>query len=166
MATKKKDLHRQETLARKSAILSLEFLTSFGLKQISAENTFYEYAYVELKDIIELDLCRDLLEIKKLIDSIKQYLNANVLVGKGDLCNSSVCIALGISRVEDIHSINIHQNTWRELLNQKFISIYYSNEIRNKVVAWARENGYITSTHLGQPIIKFSKLFLSIKRVL
>ena len=61
MATKKKDLHRKEALARKRAIQSLEFLTSFGLKQIDAEHTFHKYAVAELKEIIELDLCKDLL---------------------------------------------------------------------------------------------------------
>lgn len=53
MATKKKDLHRKEALARKRAIQSLEFLTSFGLKQIDAEHTFHKYAVAELKEIIE-----------------------------------------------------------------------------------------------------------------
>ncbi len=164
MATKKKDLHRKEVLARKRAIQSLEFLTSFGLKRIDAEHTFHKYADAELKEIIELDLCKDLLEIKKLVDGIKQHFDMNITENRGDLCNSPVCIALGISRVEDIHNVNIHQNMWRDLLNKKIISIYYQDEIRNKAVGWARENGYITSTHLGQPIIKLSRLFLSIKR--
>ena len=53
---------------------------------------------------------------------------------------------------------------WKELLKQKLIPIYYPEEIRNKVIAWANENGYTTSTYLGQPIIKFSNLFLLIKR--
>ena len=66
MAKKRKDFHKQETLARKSTLLSLEFLISFGLKQIGVESTFHEYVDAELKDIIELDLCKDLLEIKKL----------------------------------------------------------------------------------------------------
>ena len=165
MATKKKNFHRQETLVRKSAKQSLEFLTSFGLKQMDAEDTFRESADVELKEIIELDLYRDLLEIHKLIDSIRIHFNENAIEGKGDLCNSCVCIALGISRVNDVHSIIIDHNRWGKLLEQKFVSIYYPNEIRNSIVAWAGENGYITSTHLGQPIIKFSKLFLSIKRI-
>lgn len=164
MAIKKKNFHRQETLARKNAIQSLEFLISFGLKQMDAENTFRESADVELKEIIELDLCRDLLGIQKLIDSIRLRFNENVIEGKGDLCDSCVCVALGISRVNDIHSIIFEYNRWKKLLEQKFVSIYYPNEIRNSIVAWAGENGYITSTYLGQPIIKFNKLFLSIKR--
>lgn len=164
MATKKKNFHRQETLARKSAIQSIEFLTSFGLKQMDAEDTFRESADAELKEIIELDLYRDLLEIHKLIDSIRIHFNENVIEGKGDLCNSCVCMALGISRVSDVNSIIIDRDRWGKLLDQKFVSIYYPNEIRNSIVDWAGENGYKTSTHLGQPIIKFSKLFLSIKR--
>lgn len=165
MVTKKKGLYRQETIARKMAIQSLEFLISFGLKQMDAENTFHKYAAdAELKEIIELDLCKDLLEIKKLVDGIKQHFDMNIIDDKGELCDSSVCIALGISRVGNIHNVNIHQNVWRNLLNKKIISIYYPDEIRNKAVGWARENGYITSTYLGQPIIKLSRLFLSIKR--
>ena len=75
-----------------------------------------------------------------------------------------MCIELGISHVEDIHNIKTDPNMWKELLKQKLIPIYYPEEIRNKVIVWADENGYTTSTYLGQPIIKFSNLFLLIKR--
>lgn len=98
------------------------------------------------------NLYKDLLEIKKLVDGIKLHFAVNVIKDKGNLCNSYVCIALGISHVEDIHNIKTGPNMWRELL------------IRNKVIVWANENGYATSTYLGQPIIKFSKLSLLIKR--
>lgn len=98
------------------------------------------------------NLCKDLLEIKKLVDAIKLHFAANAIKDKGDLCNSYMCIALGISHVEEIHNIKTVPNMWRELL------------IRNQVIVWANENGYATSTYLGQPIIKFSKLFLLIKR--
>ena len=164
MAKKRKDFHKQEILARKSTLQSLEFLISFGLKQIGVESTFHEHVDAELKDIIELDLCKDLLEIKKLVDAIRLHFAANAIKDKGDFCNSYVCIALGISHVEDIHNIKTDSNIWKELLKQKLIPIYYPEEIRNKVIAWANENGYTTSTYLGQPIIKFSKLFLLIKR--
>lgn len=110
------------------------------------------------------NLCKDLLEIKKLVDAIKLHFTVNTIKDKGDFCNSYVCIALGISHVEDIHNIKTDPNMWKELLKQKLIPIYYPEEIRNKVIAWANENGYTTSTYLGQPIIKFSKLFLLIKR--
>lgn len=55
---------------------------------------------------------------------------------------------------------------WKGLLNKKLIPLYYPEKIRNKVIAWAHENGYTTSTYLGQPIIKFNKLFLLIKRTI
>lgn len=166
MATKKKNTHKQEALARKNALQSLEFLISFGLKQIDVESIFQEQIDAELKEIIELDLYKDLLEIKKLVDAIKLHFSANVMNDKGDLCSSCVCIALEISRVEEIHSIKINPNMWKGLLNKKLIPIYYPEEIRNKVIAWAHENGYATSTYLGQPIIKFNKLFLLIKRTI
>lgn len=155
MATKKKNAHKQETLARKNVLQSLEFLISFGLKQIGVESTFHEQIDAELKEIIELDLYKDLLKIKKLVDAIKLHFSANIIKDKGDLCRSSVCIALGISRVEDIRGIKINPNIWKGLLNKKLIPMYYPEEIRNKVIAWAHENGYATSTYLGQPIIKF-----------
>lgn len=166
MATKKKNTHKQEALARKNALQSLEFLISFGIKQIGVESTFHKQTDAELKEIIELDLYKDLLEIKKLVDAIKLHFSANVMKDKGDLCCSCVCIALGISRVEDIHSIKINPNMWKGLLNKKLIPLYYPEKIRNKVIAWAHENGYTTSTYLGQPIIKFNKLFLLIKRTI
>lgn len=164
MAKKRKDFHKQETLARKSTLQSLEFLISFGLKQINLENTFHEHVDAELKEIIELDLYKDLLDIKKLVDAIKLHFTADTIKDKGNLCNSYVCIALGLSHIENPHNIKTAPNMWRELLKQKLITIYYPKEIRNKVVVWAKDNGYTTSTYLGQPIIKFSKFFLSIKQ--
>ena len=166
MARKKKNYHKHELQTKKCAIESLEFLTLYGLKQIGAEKIIQEYANDELKQITELDLVSDILSIKKLVDGIKQDLNVCTVTGKGELVCSYVCIASGINQVNDIHKLTKQENIWKELLNQKIISIYYPDKIRNEVVAWCTKNGFNVSAYLGQPIVKFNKLFLAIKRAI
>lgn len=167
MATKKnKEIKRQEAHAKKSAIQSIEFLTSFGLKQMGAEDSIYVSAQAELKEIIQLEIYMDILDIKKLVDGVKQHLNAKVYLGNGDLNDSYVCLALGITCINDINNRLSPSRTWEERLKQKILSLYYPGNVRNKVVAWAKENGFNTSIYLGQPVIKFSKIFLLIKRTI
>lgn len=164
MVKKKRNTHKQEVLARKSKMQSLEFQTSFGLRQMGAEEIFYVYAKTELEYIAKLGLTDDILNIKKLIDGVCNSLDTTVTACRGDLINSCVCIALGISRIGEIRNLTIPQKTWAELINQKLISVYFPDDKRNKVVAWAKEHGFNTSTYLGQPIIKFDKISLLIKR--
>lgn len=167
MATKKnKEIKRQESLGKKNAIQSIEFLTSFGLKQMGAEDSIYASAKAELKEIIQLEIYNDILDIKKLTDGVKQHLNAKVCSKKGELNDSYVCLALGISCIDEIHNQSLPSRTWEERLKQKILSIYYSDDVRNKVVALAKENGFNTSLYFGQPVIKFSKIFLLIKRTM
>lgn len=167
MTTKKnKEIKRQETLGKKNAIQSIEFLTSFGLKQMGAEDALYASAQAELKEIIQLEIYKDILDIKKLVDGVKQHLNAKVSQGNEELNDSYVCFALGISCIDDSNNQSFPSRTWEERLKQKTLSIYYPNALRNKVVTWAKENGFNTSIYLGQPIIKLSKIFLLIKRTI
>lgn len=167
MATKKnKEIKRQEVIEKKNAIQSIEFLTSFGLKQMGAEDSIYASAQAELKEIIQLEIYKDILDIKKLVDGVKQHLNAKVSLGNGELNDSYVCLALGISCIDDSHNQSFPSKTWEERLKQKILSIYYPDAIRNDVVAWAKENGFNTSIYLGQPVIKLSKIFLLIKRTI
>lgn len=52
----------------------------------------------------------------------------------------------------------------RNKLIKKILIIFYPDEKRNAVVEWAKMNGYNTSTYLGQPIVKFTKLYIRIER--
>jgi len=167
MATKKnKEIKRKEAIGKKNAIQSIEFLTSFGLKQMGAEDSIYTSAKAELKEVIQLEIYNDILDIKKLTDSVRQHLNAKVCSKKGELNDSYVCLALGISCFDDSHIRSFPSKTWEERLKQKVLTIYYPDDVRNKVVALAKENGFNTSIYLGQPIIKFSKIFLLLKRTI
>lgn len=162
---KKKNLKKSDVQARKSAVETLRFQTHWGLKQLGQEdgNMFHQLADAEVDTIAELELAQDLMAIKSLVDGAKQSFMVTPTTEKGDLTKSPTAIALGIAYVNDLNSIGIPL-TWRELVDRKLLSIYYPEEYRNQVVDWARANGYNTSTYLGKPIVKFSKLFLVIER--
>lgn len=166
MTKKKKDAKRQEALTRKSAAQSLGFLTMWGLKQLGYDEgcIWQTYAKTELKYINELGLTEDLLMLKQFVDKVKHELGCGVIVGVGDFTRSVVCLALGISKIEDFEKVEIPTKTWEGLIAQKVLAIYYPESIRNEVVSWARTNGFNMSTHLGQPILKLNHLFILIKR--
>ena len=182
---KKNDPKRKAALMQKTAVEALEFQTIWGLKQLGVDAELNECALAELASIKELgvtyDLLNmkrfaegvrqalqvtyDLLNMKRFAEGVRQALQADVVVDMGELVQSVVCMALGISRVSDVQQLAVSQCLWDELLKQKLLTVYYPADVRNEVVAWAMENGFTTSTYLGQPIIKFSKIFLAIKRM-
>lgn len=150
---------------QKTAVEALEFQTIWGLKQLGVDAELNECALAELASIKELGVTYDLLNMKRFAEGVRQALQADVVVDMGELVQSVVCMALGISRVSDVQQLAVSQCLWDELLKQKLLTVYYPADVRNEVVAWAMENGFTTSTYLGQPIIKFSKIFLAIKRM-
>lgn len=162
---KKKNQKKSDVQARKSAVEALRFQTHWGLKQLGQEdgNMFHQLADAEVDTIAELELAQDLMAIKSLVDGAKQSFVVTPTIEKGDFTESPTAIALGIAFVNDLNSIGIPL-TWREMVDRKLLSIYYPEEYRNQVVDWAKANGYNTSTYLGKPIVKFSKLFLVIGR--
>ena len=167
MATKKKkDAKRQEALARKSAIQSLEFLTMWGLKQLGYDDgcMCQTYAKTELNYINELGLTEDLLSLKQFIDKVKHEFGQSVVVGMCDFTRSVVCLALGMGRIEEFEKMEISIDTWKELIAQKLLTIYYPESIRNEIVIWAGENGFNMSTYLGRPVLKLNKIFVLIER--
>lgn len=163
---KKNDPKRKAALMQKTAVETLEFQTIWGLKQLGVDAELNECALAELASIKELGVTYDLLNMKRFAEGVRQALQADVVVDMGELVQSVVCMALGISRVSDVQQLAVSQCLWDELLKQKLLTVYYPADVRNEVVAWAMENGFTTSTYLGQPIIKFSKIFLAIKRML
>lgn len=162
---KKNDPKRKAALMQKTAAETLEFQTTWGLKQMGADAELNECALAELASIKELGVTCDLLNMKRFAEGVRQALQTNVVADMGELVRSVVCVALGISRVSDVQQLAVSQCSWDKLLKQKLLTVYYPANIRNEVVAWAMENGFTTSTYLGQPIIKFSKIFLAIKRM-
>lgn len=162
---KKNDPKRKAALMQKTAVEALEFQTIWGLKQLGVDAELNECALAELASIKELGVTYDLLNMKRFAEGVRQALQADVVVDMGELAKSVICVALGISRVSDVQQLAVSQCSWDELLKQKLLIVYYPADVRNEVVAWAMENGFTTSTYLGQPIVKFSKIFLVIKRM-
>ena len=101
--------------------------------------------------------------IKKFVDDVKSTFDIEPVAERGDFCRSPVAIALGIGKVDDITKIRT-PIAWHELLAKKILSIYYTNDIRNTIVDYAKHNGYNVSTFLGKPIIKLSKIFVLLER--
>lgn len=162
---KKKKQKRNEALKLKNAIETLNFQTCWGLKKLGGEDgeKYGALAKVEVDYLTELGLVQDILSIKELVDGIRKEFQVEPCVELGDFCNSLVTIALGIGRVENLHSMGLPSD-WKELMQKKLLKIYYPGEVRNKIFEWAKANGYNTSTYLGQPIVKFNKLFILLER--
>ncbi|TGX83303.1 hypothetical protein E5358_03335 [Palleniella muris] len=163
MGTINQHMYQQELLVRKNAIEAIEALTKFGLKRLNANEMFYTYAKMELKYIDELGLVNDLLEIKRFVDGVRLRFNVNVIESQGDFRSSCVWVALGISRIRDINALTIPEKTWGELLEQKVLSMYYPKDVMDEILEWAKHEEFDFSVHLGQPIIKFSNIFVLIK---
>lgn len=162
---KKKNQKRNDALKLRSAIETLCFQISWGLKKLGGEDgeKYGELAKVEVDYITELGLVQDILSIKELVDGIRNEFQVEPCVELGDFCNSLITIALGIGRVENLHNIGL-PNDWEELMQKKLLKIYYPDEVRNNIFEWAKSSGYNTSTYLGQPIVKFNKLFIRLER--
>lgn len=152
---------------RKSAAETLEFQTLWGLRQLGygEGSELYNIAKMELGYIMELDLAGDLLCIKRFVDGVRQNLGASVSAGAGDFTESAVCLALGISVVENIEEVSMSKATWERMIARKLLAVCYPESVRNDAVAWAGQNGFATSTYLGRPIIKTGKIFLVIDRI-
>lgn len=162
--SKKKNLKKAESKAKKSAVETLRFQAHWGLKQLGHDDDmFHQLVDAEVDFIAELELAQDMLAIKSLVDGVKQSLKATPTPEKGDFMKSPTAVALGISCLEEINNIGIPL-TWSKMIEQKLLTIYYPEEYRNQIIDWAKANSYNTSTYLGRPIVKFSKLYIIIER--
>ena len=157
---------RNDTIKQKALIESLIFQTNWGIKRIygSPEDSITEMVKTELDCIVELNLVEDLLMIKKFVDDVKSAFSIEPVAERGDFCNSLVALALGIGRVNIITELNVPAD-WQGLAEKKILGIYYTNDIRNAIVDYAKQNAYNISTYLGKPIIKLNKVFLLLERV-
>ena len=156
---------RNDTIKQKTMIESLIFQTNWGIKKIngSPEESITEIIKTELDCIVELNLVEDLLMIKKFVDDVKSAFSIEPVAERGDFCNSLVALALGIGRTNIITELNAPAN-WQRLAEKKILGIYYTNDIRNTIIDYAKQNGYNISTYLGKPIIKLSKIFVLLDR--
>ena len=157
---------RNDTVKRKAMIESFIFQTYWGLKKLytTPSNSAFEMIKTELECIVELNLFEDLLMIKKFVDNVISTFSTVPVAERGDFCNSCVALALGIGRMNVITELNMPAD-WKRLVEKKILGIYYTNDIRNTIVEYAKHNGYNVSTYLGKPMIKFSHLFLLLERV-
>ena len=162
---KKKNQKKRDVLSKKRAVETLRFQTHWGLKQLGhAEGSMlHQRVNTEIDLIAELELAQDLLTLKLFIDDVKKNLATTPTPEKGDLVKSPTAIALGIASVGNIEAMETPL-IWKDMVDQKLLSIYYPGENRNDIVDWAKVNGYNTSTYLGRPILKLSKLFVMIER--
>ena len=156
---------RNDTIKQKTMIESLIFQTNWGIKKIygSPEDSITEMVKTELDCIVELNLFEDLLMIKKFVDDVKSAFSIEPVAERGDFCNSLVALALGIGRINIITELNAPAD-WQGLAEKKILGIYYTNDIRNAIVDYAKQNGYNVSTYLGKPVIKLSKIFVLLDR--
>ena len=81
----------------------------------------------------------------------------------GDFCTSVTAIALHIASIPSLDRMAMPV-TWRELIDKKILTMYYPEDACNAVVDWTKANGYNTSTYLGRPIVKLSKIYVIIER--
>lgn len=164
---KNKNQKRKDAISLKNAQETLRFQVQWGLKKLGVAEggVLYKLAIVELEYIAELGLTQDLLTMKKLIDGVEQKFGASVTADKAPFAQSIVCIALGIARVSNVSNIGLPMN-WADAIAQKLLPVYFSDTVRNNAVAWAKQNGFNTSTYLGKPIAKFSNIYLIIDRTI
>jgi len=161
----KKDKKRKDALKKKSTIEALKFQSRWGFeKQFGVPSSLYSvFLETEVDYIIKLDLQEELLSIKSFVDDVKTGLGVEPIPELGDFYHSLVAISLGIAKIADINKICV-PTAWHDLIKKKILSIYYPDEIRNRVVEYAKNKNYNTSTYLGQPIVKFNHLFIKIDR--
>ena len=156
---------QSNTVKQKAMIDSLIFQTNWGLKKLykNPSDLISTLVKVELDYIIELNLFEDLLMLKIFIENVKQVFESEPIAERGDFCRSLVALGLGIGKINDIANFGI-PIAWHELLEKKILRIYYTNDIRNTIVDYAKQNGYNVSTYLGKPVIKLSKVFVLLEQ--
>ena len=159
------DKKRKNALKKKSAAETLKFQAQWGVKkQFGKVAELYNLCLeTEIDYIVELDLHEELLCIKKFADDIRRTLNTEPIAEEGDFHHSLVAISLGIAKIAEIKDFGIPVD-WQEMIVKKMLSIYYPGDTRNSVVECAKELGYNTSTYLGQPIVKFNRIYIKIAR--
>ena len=162
---KKQNQKRKQELAERSLVESLSFQVHYGLKMMGHEedDLFHQLADAEVNFISELGLTQDILSLKSLVDGVKNDLQVEPTPKKGDFQTSVSAIALGIASIPSLDSMQMPAS-WEELVKKRMLEIFYPEDNRKLVLQWAKQHGFSTSTYLGQPIVKFSKIYVVVKR--
>lgn len=161
----KKQKKNNERLQKKAATERLAFQVAWGWKKLNQEPSDIQSKRIEdeLRQIADLELTDDVLAIQRLIEGIRNSLGVSPVEDKGDFIGCMVASSLGIARSALAESV-CARNVWNELIKKKLVKVCFPADDRPKVVEWAKSNGYNTSTYLGNPIVKFSKLYIIIDR--
>ncbi len=160
-----KKSRKEAALTKKKAIESLRFQTHWGLKQLGENegSLLHRMADVEVEHIVELGLEQDILSIKRFLDDIKYALHISPVPDSGDFTRSIVTLALGIGSISDISKMKL-PTPWIDQIKKKILAVVFPKKNRHEIISWAKNNGYNTSTYLGQPIVKFQQIYILIKR--
>lgn len=164
---KKENQKRKQQLAERSLVESLRFQVHYGLKMMGRkeDDLFQQLAEAEVNYMAELGLTQDILSLKDLVEGIKRDLQVEPTPEKGDFVTSVSAIALGIATIPSLDSLKVPVS-WETLIDKRMLTIFFPEDKRNQIVQWAKENGFNTSTYLGRPIVKFSKIYVVIQRTL
>lgn len=161
---KKQCQRKTVTWGAKRAVKALRFQAHRGLKQLGQEDDsmFHKLVDVEINIIARMGLAHDLLAIKLFVEGVEQRFSVTPTPWKGEFTKSPTAVALGIASINDINNMKLPLITWSEMKKQKFLSVCYQEEYCNKIVNWAKANGFNVSTYLGRPVLKFRKLYVTL----
>ena len=159
--------HRQRktvALGVKRVVKALRFQAHRGLRQLGQEedSVFHKLVDVEINIIARMGLAQDLLALKVCVEGVEQRFSVPPTPWKGEFTKSPTAVALGIACINDINNMKLPLVTWSEMKKQKFLSVCYQEEYCDKIVNWAKANGFKVSTCLGLPVLKFRKLYIAL----
>lgn len=157
---------RKAELTERTKNESLQFQVEWGSKSLELELTddVRKRIQDELSILLNLGLAKNLLTLKEIVDGVKQDLKAIPKPFKGNFTGSLVAYCLGIATGNPLERALLKPVSEYCLPLQ--LTLYYDNEIRNKVIDWVKVHGYQeVKTHLGQPILKMEKMVVEFKRV-
>lgn len=161
MAKSKKD---KITYKQKMIMESLTFQVNWGLKKLYGNNeSLNGLVTAELNFINELRLANDILDIKNMVDYIRNTLAINTITEKGDFCKSLTAVGLEIASISNISQFQLPVS-WQKMIDQKIIKLYYPTNSISQITCLLKTKGYNTSTYLGKPIVKLNKLWILLDR--
>lgn len=162
-----KNQKRKQQLQQRAKNESLAFQTLFGAKQKfnALTSEIEERIKEEILIFQNLGLAEDLLNLKSLMEGVKQELGYEAEPSRGILAGSYVAYSLGIEPSNpEITGNDIEPKDLQSALPLA-LTIRYDNEIRNKVVDWMKTQGYEFTTYMSQPMLKLKNTRVRILRV-
>ena len=84
--------------------------------------------------------------------------------GADYFCDSIVALGLKIADISNT-SLITSPAAWQDKVKNKILTIYYPDNVRNKVIEYLKARGFNVSTYLGKPIVKFNQLYVKVERL-